>query len=81
MASLPDESSAEFVPALKKEYERLRDEKLHAMSLNDQLKAMEARFQQHIDDKIDDLSSSMMDTISKAAGGTHEPGTAKTDPS
>lgn len=77
MASLPDESSAEFLPALKREYARLVDEQSHAMSVHDQFKAMEARFQQRIDDKIEDLSDTLKNTIT--AGIKHDP--AKVDPS
>lgn len=70
----PDESSEDYVPTLKREYEGLLDEQSNAQSLNDQFKAMEARFQQRIDDRIGDLQDTLKNVMSGTTGGQSKPG-------
>lgn len=72
MASLPDESSEEFLPALKREYDRLMQEQSSAQSMHDYFKSMESRLLQLIEDKMGGLENTfktMLADVSRIAGG------------
>lgn len=56
--TLPDESSVEYVPALKQEYMRLFDEQANSLSVVDQVKAMEVRLQDRMIKQMEDMESS-----------------------
>lgn len=66
--NLPDEDSAEFLPALKSEYAKLVDEKNTALSITDQFKAMEARMQDRLEKQISAMENSFKDLMSKTPG-------------
>lgn len=54
MAELLSEDTTEYVPTLKREYERLIGEQSQALAMNDEFQIMEARFQQRLDKQISD---------------------------
>lgn len=63
MASLLDESSDEFIPALKKENDRLLAEQASAQTMHDHIKSMELRLQQRIEDKMGGLEDTFKNMI------------------
>lgn len=79
-SGLPDEDSAEYLPKLKSEYECLYEEQAASVSIHDQFKSLENRFQDQMARKMDELYDSFIAWIDKAMADIKPPAGAQAAP-